>query len=37
MLYEGSQPGDRNDMDEIRFLDQLDSWMGSQGFRPFDD
>jgi hypothetical protein len=31
MYYEGSQPGDRTDMDEKRFLDQLDSWMESQG------
>ncbi|MCL1806000.1 MAG: hypothetical protein FWG28_08415, partial [Clostridiales bacterium] len=37
LLYEGSQPGDRNDMDEMRFLDQLDDWMESQGFRPFTD
>ena len=37
LLYEWSQPGDRNDMDEMRFLDQLDDWMESQGFRPFTD
>ena len=36
LLYEGSQPGDRTDMDEMRFLDQLDSWMESQGIRKFD-
>jgi hypothetical protein len=29
--YEGSQPGDRTDMDENRFLDQLDNWMEGQG------
>jgi benzoyl-CoA reductase subunit B len=29
--YEGSQPGDRTDMDENRFLDALDAWMESQG------
>ena len=29
--YEGSQPGDRTDMDEKRFLDQLDNWMQSLG------
>ena len=37
MLYEGSQPGDRNDMDEMRFLDQLDNWMESQGIQRVDD
>ena len=37
MLYEGSQPGDRTDMDEMRFLDQLDSWMESQGIQRVDD
>jgi len=31
--YEGSQPGDRTDLDEHRFLDQLDAWMESQGLR----
>jgi benzoyl-CoA reductase subunit B len=31
MHYEGSQPGDRTDLDEKRFLDQLDTWMQSQG------
>ncbi|MDR0490054.1 MAG: 2-hydroxyacyl-CoA dehydratase [Oscillospiraceae bacterium] len=31
--YEGSQPGDRTDLDEKRFLDQLDEWMESQGLR----
>jgi benzoyl-CoA reductase subunit B len=29
--YEGSQPGDQTDMDEHRFLDQIDAWMKSQG------
>jgi benzoyl-CoA reductase subunit B len=31
--YEGSQPGDRTDMDEHGFLDQLDAWMENQGLR----
>jgi benzoyl-CoA reductase subunit B len=31
--YEGSQPGERTDLDEHRFLDQLDVWMESQGLR----
>ena len=31
--YEGSQPGDRTDLDEKHFLDQLDIWMESQGLR----
>ena len=31
MHYEGSQPGDRIDLDEKRLLDQLDSWMQSLG------
>ena len=33
MHYEGSQPGDRTDLDEKRFLDQLDTWMESLGMR----
>jgi benzoyl-CoA reductase subunit B len=33
MLYEGSQPGDRTDLDEKRFIEQLDSWMESQGLQ----
>jgi benzoyl-CoA reductase subunit B len=33
MHYEGSQPGDRTDLDEKRFLDQLDTWMHSLGIR----
>jgi benzoyl-CoA reductase subunit B len=37
MYYEGSQPGDRTDMDEKRFLDQLDTWMECQGLRKFED
>jgi hypothetical protein len=35
MHYEGSQPGDRNDLDEKRLLDQLDTWMQSLGFKKF--
>ncbi|MDR0469876.1 MAG: 2-hydroxyacyl-CoA dehydratase [Peptococcaceae bacterium] len=37
MHYEGSQPGDRTDMDEKRFMDQLDSWMQSLGLRKLED
>jgi hypothetical protein len=33
--YEGSQPGDRTDLDEKRLLDQLDAWMQGLGFRKF--
>ena len=36
MHYEGSQPGDRTDLDEHRLLDQLDTWMESLGLRKFD-
>ena len=36
MFYEGSQPGDATDLDEKRFLDQLDSWMEGQGLRKLD-
>jgi len=36
MHYEGSQPGDRIDMDEKRFLDQLDTWMQSNGLRRLE-
>ena len=36
MFYEGSQPGDRTDLDEKRFLDQLDGWMESQGLRKLE-
>jgi benzoyl-CoA reductase/2-hydroxyglutaryl-CoA dehydratase subunit BcrC/BadD/HgdB len=35
--YEGSQPGDRTDLDEKRFLGQLDSWMQSLGLEMLDD
>ena len=31
--YEGSQPGDRTDLDEKRLLDQLDNWMQSLGLQ----
>ncbi|MDR1204662.1 MAG: 2-hydroxyacyl-CoA dehydratase [Peptococcaceae bacterium] len=34
--YEGSQPGDRTDMDETRFLDQLDTWMESLGLEKLE-
>ena len=37
MHYEGSQPGERTDLDEKRLLDQLDAWMQSLGFRPFSE
>jgi benzoyl-CoA reductase subunit B len=37
MHYEGSQPGDRIDLDEKRFLDQLDAWMESLGMRKLKD
>ncbi len=35
--YEGSQPGDRTDLDENRLLDQVDVWMESQGLRKLED
>jgi benzoyl-CoA reductase subunit B len=35
--YEGSQPGDRTDLDERRFLDTLDAWMEGQGLRKLED
>ena len=35
--YEGSQPGDRTDMDERRFLEQLDQWMETQGVKPLEN
>ncbi len=35
MHYEGSQPGDRTDLDEKRFLDHLDIWMHSVGLRRY--
>jgi len=34
--YEGSQPGDRTDLDEKRFLDQLDIWMEYNGLSKYD-
>ena len=37
MVYEGSQPGDRTDLDEMRFLDQLDSWMEGQGLKKLEN
>ena len=37
MHWEGSQPGDRNDLDEKRLLDQLDSWMQSNGLRRLEN
>jgi hypothetical protein len=37
MHYEGSQPGDRIDLDEKRLHDQLDTWMQSLGFRRLED
>jgi len=37
LLYEGSQPGDPTDLDEKRFLDQLDAWMESLGLRKLED
>jgi hypothetical protein len=37
MHYEGSQPGERTDLDEKRLLDQLDAWMQSLGFRQFSE
>jgi benzoyl-CoA reductase subunit B len=36
MHYEGSQPGDRTDLDEKRMLDQLDTWMQSLGMHMLD-
>ena len=37
MHYEGSQPGDRTDLDEKRFIDQLDTWMESLGLQKFEN
>ena len=37
MHYEGSQPGDRTDLDEKRFIEQLDSWMESLGLKKFEN
>jgi benzoyl-CoA reductase subunit B len=35
--YEGSQPGDRTDLDEHNMLMRLDTWMESQGLRKLED
>ncbi|MDR1206424.1 MAG: 2-hydroxyacyl-CoA dehydratase [Peptococcaceae bacterium] len=35
--YEGSQPGDRTDLDEHRFLDALDTWMTTQGLEKLEN
>ena len=37
MHYETSHPGNRTDIDENRFLDQLDTFMETQGLRKLDD
>ena len=37
MHYEGSQCGDRTDLDEKRLIEQLDSWMESNGLRKLED
>ncbi len=37
MHYEGSQPGDRTDLDEKRFLDQLDNWMAELGLSKLEE
>jgi len=37
MHYEGSQPGDRTDLDEKRLIEQLDSWMESLGLQKLED
>ncbi len=37
VYYEGSQPGDRTDMDEKRFLEHLDSWMESLGLEKLPE
>jgi benzoyl-CoA reductase subunit B len=36
MHYEGSHSGDRTDMDEKRFMDQLDNWMESLGLEKLE-
>ena len=36
IYYEGSQPGDRTDLDEKRLLDHLDTWMESLGFQMLE-
>jgi benzoyl-CoA reductase subunit B len=35
--YEGSQPGDRRDLDENRMLEQIDVWMASHGLERLED
>ena len=35
--YEGNQGGDNTDLDEKRMLENLDSWMESQGLRRLED
>ncbi len=35
--YESPQPGDCTDLDVQRFLDQIDSWMESQGLGKLED
>ena len=37
IYYEGSQPGDRTDLDDQRFLDQLDTWMEHLGCEMQED
>jgi benzoyl-CoA reductase subunit B len=37
MHYERPQPGDRIDLDDQRFLDQLDHWMENQGLYKLED
>ena len=37
MTYEGSQPGDPTDLDEKRFLEQLDCWMETNGLVKYPD
>jgi benzoyl-CoA reductase/2-hydroxyglutaryl-CoA dehydratase subunit BcrC/BadD/HgdB len=37
MHYEGSQPGDRTDLDEKRMIDQLDTWMETLGLQKLED
>ena len=36
MCYEGSQPGDRVDLDEKRMIEQLDTWMESLGLQKME-
>ncbi len=35
--YETPQPGDKTDLDEQRFLEQLDTWMQTQGLEKLED